>query len=128
VRSLFSAWERGDVSSSDWADPDIEFVMADGPEPASWRGRAGMAEGFRNIITAWDGWRAEAEAYRELDDERVLVLARPSGRGTTSGLAMVMKSAAVFQIRDAKVMRLVLYSHRDRALADLGLAPEGGSA
>jgi hypothetical protein len=26
VRSLFEAWERGDYSSTGWADPQIEFV------------------------------------------------------------------------------------------------------
>ena len=31
VRSLFSVWERGDFSSAEWAHPEIEYAMADGP-------------------------------------------------------------------------------------------------
>jgi hypothetical protein len=29
VRSIFTAWERRDFSSAEWADPGIEFVQAD---------------------------------------------------------------------------------------------------
>ena len=31
VRSIFAAWERGELRAVDWADPEIEFVFADGP-------------------------------------------------------------------------------------------------
>jgi ketosteroid isomerase-like protein len=130
VRSIYAAWEHGDYSSADWAHPEIEYVHADGPAPGSWTGLTGMAAGFRDFLSAWDDWRIEAEEYRELDDERVLVLYRRSGRGKASGLEVGQISsmaANVFHVRNGKVTRLAVYWDSGRALADLGLAPEGGS-
>jgi ketosteroid isomerase-like protein len=124
VRSIYAAWERGDFSSAEWADPEIEFVIADGPSPGTWTGLSGLAEGHRAWLSAWEGFRSEAQEYRELDDERVLVLSQYSGRGKISGLElgqMRAKGAGVAQIRDGRVTRLVWYTNRERLLADLGL-------
>jgi ketosteroid isomerase-like protein len=131
VRSIYTAWERGDFAQTERLHPDIEFVFADGPSPGRWTGLAGMAEGSRDFLSAWEDFRAEVEEYRELDGERVLVLIHHRGRGKTSGLGlgqMQTKNAALFHIRDGKVTKFVAYSDRDRALADLGLAPEGDSS
>jgi ketosteroid isomerase-like protein len=128
VRSLYACWERGDVSEVGWADPEIEFLIADGPSPGAWSGVAGMVEGYRQVMNAWEGYSAQAEEYLLLDDERVLVLQRLAGRGKASGLELAQmqpKAAGIFQVRDGKVIKIVLYYDREHALADLGLAPEG---
>jgi ketosteroid isomerase-like protein len=127
VRAIFSAWERGDYSSVNWAHPEIEFVIADGPMLGSWTGLAGMKEGMRDLLSAWEEYRHKADRYRELDNERVLVLTHYGGRGKTSGLDLAQmrsKGAALFHVRDGKVTRLVRYWDRDRALADLGLSEQ----
>ena len=122
VRSMYSAWARGDWTSVDWAHPEIEMVIADGPSPASWSGLASLSEGWRDFLSAWEQFRVEADEYRILDEERVLVLARPAGHGKTSGLELEetpTKGAQLFNIRSGKVIRLVHYFDRERALADL---------
>jgi ketosteroid isomerase-like protein len=124
VRSIYAGWERGDFSSAEWADPEIEFASADGPDPGSWTGVAGMAKANRDFLSVWHDWRLEAEEFRELDDERVLVLTRRGGRGKMSGLEVSEPAANLFHLRDGKATRLVFYWDRDLALADLGLGPE----
>jgi ketosteroid isomerase-like protein len=128
VRSIFAAWERGGYSSNEWGNPQIEYVIPDGPDPASWKGLAALAEATRDRLSAWEDYRFTVDEYHEPDDERVLVLVQLSGRGKTSGLElgqMQTKGAAVFHIRDGKVTRFVHYLDRENALADLGLGPEG---
>jgi ketosteroid isomerase-like protein len=132
VRSIYADWERGDYfSSGEWVHPELEYVIRDGPDAGHWSGQAGLIEGARVILESWEGWRSEAEEYLVLDDERVLVFARFSGRGKTSGLEVEQitgKGANLFHVRGGKVTRLVLYWDRDRALADLGLTPDSGSS
>ena len=127
ARSIYAAWERGDFSQVEWADPDIEYEYADGPSPGRWEGLDGMAEGFREMLRSWNEYRVEADEYRELDGERVLVLFHASGRGKTSGLELGQlrtQLAGLYHVRDGKVRRAVIYWDRKRALAELGLAPE----
>jgi ketosteroid isomerase-like protein len=125
VRSIYADWERGDFASTEWADPEIEYVHVDGPAQGSWTGLAGMASGWREWLSAWKDLRIEVERYFELDEGRVLVLARGIAHGSASGLdtdQMRSDAAAVFHIRDGTVTRLVISWDRERALADLGLA------
>jgi ketosteroid isomerase-like protein len=123
VRSIFEARERGDYSSAQWADPEIEYVMVDGPAPGTFRGYAEMARGVRDFLSAWEDFRAIAEGYRELDANRVLVLLRLEGRGKTSGLDLsetATEGADVVHLCDGRVTRIDHYFNRERALADIG--------
>ena len=124
VSSLYPAWERGDWRSTDWAHPEIEFIIVDGPAPGSWRGVAGMAEAYRGILSAWEGYRTAATEHRVVDEQTILSLITITGRGKASGLELQAEGANLFQIRDGKVTRLAIYWNRERALADLGLPPD----
>jgi ketosteroid isomerase-like protein len=121
VRSIYAAIGHGDFGSADWADPEIEYVRADGFEPDSLIGRDGLVVAMRSLFGALEDFRIEAEDYRELDAERVLVLTNASARGKGSGLALGQKGAEVFEIQAGKVTRIVTYFDRANALADLGL-------
>jgi ketosteroid isomerase-like protein len=124
VRSILADWERGDWNSTEWAHPEIEFVLADGPTPGSWTGVTEMAQVWGDFLSTWEDPRLKAEEFRELDDERVLLLFHRWGRGRMSGLELGQfeaQGATLFHACDGKVTRAVVYFDRDRALADLGL-------
>jgi ketosteroid isomerase-like protein len=129
VRSIYADWERGDYSHpAEWAHPDIEYVRVAELDAGTWRGLAGLADGARTVFDAYEHVRFVMDSYRELDDDRVLVLHHLSGRGKGSGLDIGQihrQSAHVFHIRNGKVIKLVHYfGDRDCAFADLGLALE----
>jgi hypothetical protein len=127
VRSLHTDhWERGEFfEHADWAHPEIECVMVDGPIPGSGTGLAGMARLWREVLSAYDRFFVTADEYRVLDARRVLVLVRFHGRGRTSGLDLgdvSTRNAALFEFDGGLARRLALYWDRERAFADLGLA------
>lgn len=124
VRSIAAKWNRGDFRSSvPLFDPEIEFAYADGPAPGIWRGLDSMATGTREWFGAWERVRIEPEKYIELDSARVLVLMRGRARGKASGvdISRMGQSGFLFELRDAKVIKLVVYLDSARALADLGI-------
>jgi ketosteroid isomerase-like protein len=121
VRSIAAAWGNGDYSSLEWAHPEIQFVIADGPDAGRRTGRAGLAPTLHEFAGAWEEYRSEVEEYRELDDG-VLVLTYASGRGKASGVEIGERRANRFRLRDGKVTSVVVYWDRERALADAGLA------
>jgi ketosteroid isomerase-like protein len=121
VKSISAAWENGEYGSVAWADSDIEFVIADGPEPGQSTGPAGLAPDLLDFQSAWDDYHSEALEYRELDDERVLVLTHAKGRGKASGLEIAQDRANLFHVRRGKVTRLVAYWDRGLALAEAGV-------
>jgi ketosteroid isomerase-like protein len=124
VRSIYVHVERGELNVAKWAHPDIEWVMADGPEPGARVGVAAMEKGLGDVLDAWENYRIRVEEYRELDTERVLVLIQRSGRGRVSGLElgeMRTSGASLYYIRSGRITRLVNYLDRERAFADLGI-------
>jgi ketosteroid isomerase-like protein len=124
VRAILACWERGELRPeqwSAWASPEIEFVTVGGPEPSHHTGIADAGPRIDAFLDVWEDYRVEADEYRELDSERVLVLTRQSGRGKSSGVAIEQLRATVFYVGGGKVTRRVNYWDRERALAELGL-------
>ena len=132
VRSMHACHERGDFAAgAKFMDADIEVVAPDGPEPGAVRGLTALAELWRDFLTSWEDFRTTTEEYRELDADHILVLFRRDGRGKRSGMEIGelsgAKGADIVEVRDGKVVKIVSYWERDRALTDLGLTPDTGA-
>ena len=124
VRSIYAAWERRNYRSAEWAHSEIEYVNADGPDRGRRVGLEEMAEAWRRHLSSWLEFHTRAEEYVELDDDRVLVLVAFGGTPRFIGLDITdapSKGANVFEIKDGKVRKLILYWVRAHALADLGI-------
>ena len=123
VRSIYAGWELGDFRSVEWAHPQIEFEYADGPEPGRWTGVDAMSARYAEWLRGWKDFRAAPERYFAPDERRVLVFVHNTARGRASGLEVDLRSVAnFFEVDRGKVVRLVLYWDRERALAELGIA------
>ena len=126
VRSIYAAWERGDFTETYWVHPEVDFqAIGDGPSAGRWEGLDGMANSWREWLSAFQDFQVEAVEYRALDGERVLVVGRFGGRGRTSGVEIGQiwtQGASVFHLRAGQVTRLVLYTDYRRAVTDLGLS------
>jgi len=124
VRSIYADWDRGDYTGSPaWPHPEMEFVVMDGPSPGGLTGVSAVEDNWRVFQETWEDYRVSANDYRELDADRVLVLARFSGRGKTSGLEMAQLAANIFTLRAGKVVALTIYWDRDLSQAGF----DGGS-
>ncbi len=124
VKSIYADWERGDWTSAEWADPEIEFGMVGGLVEGSWTGVAEMGNAWATMLDAWEDLTANPEEFRELDSGRVLVFLTNEGRGKGSGIeigGISTKAANVFEVQNGRVTRLTLYWDRNRAIEELGL-------
>ncbi len=120
LRPIYEQWARGnwrprfDVCAPDmewgWSEefPGLEGVGLDPFE---------RSERLRQWLSEWEDWRCEAEEF-VAEGDRVVVLTRYRGRGRGSGASVDTTGAHVWTFRDGKVVRLEIFSSRDRALGE----------
>jgi ketosteroid isomerase-like protein len=118
VKGIFRAWEVGDFSSVDWADPEIEFSIP-GPDPKVHRGVEAAGSAWAEWLRAWSEFSIRAESYQPIDGDKVVVEQVFRGKGRGSGIPVdETHGGAVFTLRDGKVTRFQGFTSLEAAIAE----------
>ena len=126
VRRVYEA--RGDPEAVlTYYNPDVEFDASRFPfgrlvgGAGIYHGHQGLRRFFREYYSAWSEIEDD---YEELIDagESVISVVTARGRGRRSGVEVATSSAAVWTIRDGKIVRVVWFQTRDDALEAGGLS------
>jgi ketosteroid isomerase-like protein len=82
-------------------------------------------EGVRQFLAEWtepfEDWSIEVESFEPVGD-KVLVVARQTGRSKASGVPVEMRLAQVFTLRERLQTRMEMYSDPGEARRAIGLA------
>jgi ketosteroid isomerase-like protein len=127
MRWLIDAFNRRDLTVFvSKLHGDVEWVPAlipraeAGPE-TEYRGIEGFWRWIAETDEVMAEFRVEADSYRDLGDDRVLLLGQVIGRGRASGADVHAELGQVFTFRDGLLVSYRGYLDRAEALEAVGL-------
>jgi ketosteroid isomerase-like protein len=103
-------------------DPEIEWI--EDPQRADgrvYRGHEGVRESFEQWLEQWEEYQTEVEDIVDCGDA-VFVVARESGRGTSSGADVSARIFIVLTFRDGKILRYQEFYDESDAREAAGLS------
>jgi len=108
------------------ADPDFActFVAPEYVGPGgrfSYRGPDGFVDGWREWLEAYDSYRVELEELTEGEDGRLLTLGRQTGTTRTGAVEISEPAAAVWRVRDGRLLEVEFHLDPDSARRAAGL-------
>jgi ketosteroid isomerase-like protein len=121
VRAAVDAFNRRDdeiVLGMTDEGVEHESAMA---ERKTYRGHAGLRQYRDDLDDAWVDWQLADSEFREAGSERVLHLYRIVGRGRTSGILLDQEVAALWTLRDGRILHGKAYPDRGDARRAAGL-------
>jgi ketosteroid isomerase-like protein len=111
------------------AAPDLVSVMI-GPDQSfrtEYRGVSGLIEGWRDWLSAYESFRMEVEDLIESDNVLVTCV-RQFGTPVGGGPELEATGAAVWWVRDGRLVRVEFNLNRDAALRSAGLDPQSSKS
>jgi ketosteroid isomerase-like protein len=101
-------------------DPEIEFRSVF--ERKTYRGLAEMVQYREDLETTLEEFHSEDDRFLDAGEDRVLYLYRVVGRGTGSGVPVSRENAILWQLRNGKLLKGVVYLDQREALEAAGLS------
>jgi ketosteroid isomerase-like protein len=121
VRSVFAAFERGDVSGMMESVADDLITHRVEPDDAIYHGKEGFLQGTADWIADFEDWTVTPKEFVD-GGESVLVRVHQTARGKKSGAPVESNIWFVFEIRGSKIARLSFHLREAEALEAAGLS------
>jgi ketosteroid isomerase-like protein len=113
VATLMEVYALDHLLITDWGTGDTE----------SYRGLEGFQKAMADNSEQWNDFSVEPEQIIDADGDRVVVVARSRGRGTSSGAAVDRQTGIVLTVRDGQIVTTRFYPDPPDAFAAAGLDP-----
>lgn len=104
-------------------DFEAEFIASrvfGSAEPRVWRGLEGFAESWRDWLEPYDSYYIEVEELIDADD-MVISLNRVVAQTTRDAVEVEHRPAALWSLRDGKIVRVRFFLEREEAFEAAGL-------
>jgi ketosteroid isomerase-like protein len=105
------------------SDFETEFIarrIFGSTRPSTFHGLQGFAESWRDWLEPWESYYIEAEEFIDAGEE-VVSLTRVLAQTTRDAVAVEHRPAAVWSVREGKIVRVRFYLERKEALEVAGL-------
>ena len=125
VREAAAAFNRGDLDAwLQYAADDIDHRAVEGAldDQGPIQGKDAVRAYLDDWVGTFDDFRSEPVELIEAGEDKVIAMTRISGRAKHSGVEIDMTYAALYTIRDGKIVRGREYWTRDEALKAAGLS------
>ena len=120
VRRAYEAYARGDLAAilGDLVPEMITY--REEPDGATFHGSEGFLRAIAEWVEDFDEFAATAEEMIDVNDHQILVRVHQKAVGAQSGAPIEADFWFVHTLRDAKVIRLDMFTSKARALEAAG--------
>jgi ketosteroid isomerase-like protein len=120
-----AALDRGDLDAwlEQWVADDIDYRAIEGApdDPGPIHGKHALRAYVQDWLDTFDDFKSEPVDLIDAGEDKVIAVTRISGRAELSGVETDLTYAALYTIRDGKIVRGREYWTRDEALEAAGL-------